>query len=212
MKILFLTNNEAVSKPLVEWLQEANEVLIYGDPLTPEAMSSMAPEIVISYGFRHIIKQDVLSLLPDKFFNLHISMLPYNKGADPNAWSFLEDTPKGVTIHRIDAGLDTGPIAAQREVHFDEEKDTLGGTYARLQSEIQDLFKENWHAIKAGTAPMIEAVGVGSYHHSREFAALRSALMGAEGWSVPIALFRARYADIDPITEPNRSTSRVGLG
>lgn len=84
--------------------------------------------------------------------------------------------------------------------------------HARLHSEIQDLFRENWDTIKAGTAPQIKAVGVGSHHHSREFAVLRSALMGPEGWGVPIALFRERYADLEQIANPNPSTSAAGLG
>ncbi|GLS06826.1 hypothetical protein N181_31050 [Sinorhizobium fredii USDA 205] len=193
MKILFLTNNKDVSKPLIDWLQEGDEVLVNGEPLTPDVMAQLSPEIVISYGYRHIIKRDVLSLLDDGFFNLHVSMLPFNRGADPNVWSFLDDTPKGVTIHRIDEGLDTGPIVVQREVYFDEAKETLSATYAKLQAEIQDLFREHWPAIRDGSAPRVKAQGPGSYHQAREFAALRSVLMGPEGWAVPISLFRHRY-------------------
>lgn len=45
--------------------------------------------------------------------NLHISYLPWNKGADPNFWSCIDGTPAGVTLHHIDAGVDTGDIIAQ---------------------------------------------------------------------------------------------------
>jgi len=128
MKILFLTNNE-VSRPLINWLSERAFVMVWNDKLAPSDVLNMKPDLVVSYSYRHIIKQDVLDTLPDKFINLHIALLPYNRGADPNAWSFLDETPKGVTIHIIDKGIDTGPILCQREVFFDYAKDTLGGTY-----------------------------------------------------------------------------------
>src|SRR4249920_3718709 len=112
MKILFLTNN-SVSAPLAEWLSsrpERNEVIVHQEKLTAEDLRMVQPELVISYSYKHILKQEVLDVLPAKFINLHISFLPFNRGADPNAWSFLEDTPKGVSIHLIDHGVDTGRV------------------------------------------------------------------------------------------------------
>lgn len=82
-----------------------------------------------------------------QIFNLHISLLPYNRGASPNFFSFIENTPKGVTIHQIDEGLDTGPILAQKELFFDESKETFASSYEKLILEIQMLFKENWSSI-----------------------------------------------------------------
>ena len=38
---------------------------------------------------------------------MHISYLPFNRGAHPNYWSFKDNSPKGVTIHFIDNGIDT---------------------------------------------------------------------------------------------------------
>ena len=61
-------------------------------------------DFIISFGYRHIIKEDIIDKFINKIINLHISYLPYNKGADPNLWSYLENTPKGVTIHYIDKG------------------------------------------------------------------------------------------------------------
>jgi methionyl-tRNA formyltransferase len=75
---------------------------------------------IISYGYSHIIKQDVIDSAKNSIINLHISYLPYNRGADPNFWSWLENTPKGVTIHQIDKGIDTGDIFIQKEIKFEE--------------------------------------------------------------------------------------------
>ena len=82
-----------------------------------------------------------------KIVNLHISLLPWNRGADPNLWSFLKDTPKGITIHYIDSGVDTGDILLQKEFDFNLEEDTLKTTYDFLNKEIIRLFKNNYKKI-----------------------------------------------------------------
>ena len=56
----------------------------------------------VSYRYRKIIRQDIIDYFEGKLINMHIAFLPWNKGADPNLWSYIDNTPKGVTIHRID--------------------------------------------------------------------------------------------------------------
>ncbi|MDR0920001.1 MAG: formyl transferase [Oscillospiraceae bacterium] len=149
MKILFLTNNFEPTKSLYEWLSEREDVFLYSEKLTVEFVKDF--DFIVSYNYVHIIKEDIINLHPNNIVNLHISLLPYNKGIQPNLWSFIEDTPKGVTIHRIDKGLDTGEILCQKEVFFDINKETLKTTYERLHFEIQELFKKNWDNIKNNT-------------------------------------------------------------
>lgn len=108
-------------------------------------------DFLISFGYRYIIKKDVIDFFPDKIINLHISLLPYNRGADPNLWSYLEDTPKGVTIHYIDENLDTGDIILQKEVQDDIQNDTLKTSYDRLINEIVMLFNNNAENILNGS-------------------------------------------------------------
>ena len=50
--------------------------------------------------------------------NLHISYLPYNKGAHPNFWSWVKNTPKGVSIHLISEKIDAGDIIFQKKLIF----------------------------------------------------------------------------------------------
>lgn len=104
-------------------------------------------DFLISFGYRYILKKDVIDFFPDKIINLHISLLPYNRGANPNLWSYLEDTPKGVTIHYIDESVDTGNIILQKEV----QNDTLKTSYDRLISEIVMLFNNNAENILNGS-------------------------------------------------------------
>ena len=121
-------------------------------------------KFLVSYRYRYIIKPSILNFLKDRAINLHISLLPWNRGADPNLWSFLENTPKGVTIHFIDEGLDTGDIIAQKEIFFDEEKETLATTYNKLNEEIVALFREHWPLILEGKIERRKQPSEGSFH------------------------------------------------
>ena len=127
------------------------EVIESLDPVDRVLLEKNHINFIVSFGCRHIIKKSVLEYLPDRVINLHISYLPWNRGADPNLWSFLEDTPKGVSIHYIDEGIDTGDIIIQKRVSLDEDSETLATSYNKLEMSIIDLFKEIWPNIIANT-------------------------------------------------------------
>src|SRR5690606_23646870 len=77
------------------------------------------------------------------------SYLPYNRGAHPNVWSIVEETPAGVTLHYVDAGIDTGDIVAQREVPV-APSDTGGSLYRKLERAGLELLQEAWPHIMPG--------------------------------------------------------------
>ena len=99
-------------------------------------------DFLISFGYKHILKKKVIEKVNCPIFNLHISFLPYNRGAHPNFWSFYDKTPSGVSIHIIDEGIDTGPIIYQKYVNFDNGEKTFANTYLTLIKEIECLFIE----------------------------------------------------------------------
>ncbi|OPY66110.1 MAG: Linear gramicidin synthase subunit A [Syntrophorhabdus sp. PtaU1.Bin050] len=196
MKILFLTNNP-ITRRLSDWLeQEACEQNVtYEGKISNVILDREAPDLVISYNYRHFIPKDVVAVLGGRAINLHISLLPWNKGADPNVWSFLEDTPKGVTIHLIDEGIDTGNILLQKELFFNEGEETLMSTYNILHKEIQDLFMKNWEQLKRfEIAPKISQLD-GSRHMIKDFAMVKG-LLGKEGWDITINELKRRYREI----------------
>lgn len=123
---------------------------------------------VVSFGYRHILRADVLGTARRPIMNLHISFLPYNRGAQPNFWAWVEGTPHGVTLHEIAAGVDTGPILAQRRVDFGDDRITLRDSQARLIAEIEALFEEvlpDWLAGRLAATPQ---VGKGTYHAKKD--------------------------------------------
>ncbi len=169
--ILLLSNNDNV-KLLKDRLDKDYEVVLYHDKITSEYINKLNPDIVISYNYSHIVKEDVIDLLGDRIINLHCSLLPWNKGASPNIWSFIENTPKGVTIHVLEKGLDTGRILLQEEVSFDEDAETLATSYNKLQETIVDLLCSNLEDILAGNIVPTMQKGEGSYHRTSDLKAL----------------------------------------
>jgi dTDP-4-amino-4,6-dideoxyglucose formyltransferase len=192
MKILFLTNSK-LSQPLIDWLEEYEQVIVFNNKLSVENIENIKPDYVVSYNYKHIIKQDVLSLVVNRIINLHISYLPHNRGADPNVWSHLNNTPKGATIHFIDKGLDTGDILVQKKVRFNDSLETLASSYKKLHQVIQQLFKDNWQNIKTNKITNTKHTGKTSYHQAEEFGNIKMELLGKEDWDVKISVLKDRY-------------------
>ena len=193
--ILFATNN-ANTEELYRWLSEREpKVYRIENKLTPEAVEQMAPSFIISFNYRHMIPEEVLRRMPGRVINLHTSLLPYNRGSSPNFFSFLCDTPKGVTIHLVDRGLDTGDILCQREISFDEEKETFASSYDRLLLEVKELFRENWEKIKRGDVVPRRQEGEGSFHRMRELTAIREQMPFT--WFETVANFKRRYREAE---------------
>ncbi len=157
----------------------AQELPISTDTPDPDAFG-----FAVSYGCRHIVDAAAVQVWQHRLINLHISLLPWNRGADPNFWAACDGTPGGVSIHHIDAGIDTGDLIAQAEVPF-QPQDTLATSYARLHRRILDLFAEVWPRIRSGTAPRRPQPAGGSYHRTRDKGDLMARL--PLGWHTPIA-------------------------
>jgi methionyl-tRNA formyltransferase len=172
MKILLLSNNDNANALKNKLTEMGEKVILYHDRVTVNFIEELEPEFVVVYNYRSIIKEDVINLLGNRIINLHTSYLPWNKGSSPNIWSFIDDTPKGVTIHRLEKGLDKGKILLQKELFFDEEKETLCTTYEKLNEEIVNLLCENWEDIKSGKVPFKVQEGEGSYHRTADLEAL----------------------------------------
>lgn len=94
------------------------------DVLQPETLKSpdavaqlvaLRPDLLVVAAFGQILRPDVLKLPPHGCLNIHASLLPRWRGAAPVAAAIhAGDTETGVTLMLMEAGLDTGPIIAQR--------------------------------------------------------------------------------------------------
>ena len=104
----------------------------------PEAMEQLrawSPDVIVVAAFGQILKQDVLDLPAFGCINVHASLLPRWRGAAPiNAAILHGDEETGITIMKMDIGLDTGPILSQRSVRIkpDETAGSLFETLSQL--------------------------------------------------------------------------------
>ena len=115
-KCLFLGYN-AKETSLIKFLRNKNfKVINKKNKLITNDIKNV--DIIISFGYKKIIKKKILKLVKRPILNLHISYLPFNRGTHPNFWSFVDGTPAGVTIHEVEKGIDTGPILFQKKIRF----------------------------------------------------------------------------------------------
>jgi methionyl-tRNA formyltransferase len=188
--VLFLGREDS---PILAHLREVEpSVAVLGpeEPLTDEH----DPAMVVIHGYRLILRRPVLDRLPDRIVNLHISYLPYNRGADPNLWSVLEDTPAGVSIHYVDEGVDTGDLIAQQRLEFGDDE-TLASSYAALQAALFELFREHWPAIRDGRCERRPQTGPGTSHRTADRAAVEHLLTA--GWDTPLGALRGAHRGRD---------------
>lgn len=115
-------------------------------------------DLVITIGFGVIIKEEILNLPTHGFINLHFSLLPKWRGAAPVQRAIeAGDEVTGVTVFKLDKGMDTGPIYRQKEIAMPHQ--------ATTESLLQDLavvgapvVLDAISAIEANELPVIQSV------------------------------------------------------
>ena len=111
----------------------------------PEAMEQLRswnPDLIVVAAFGQILKKDVLDLPRFGCINVHASLLPRWRGAAPiNAAILHGDQETGVTIMKMDVGLDTGPMLAKRSIRLSRDA-TAGSVTATLSHLGADLLIE----------------------------------------------------------------------
>ncbi len=97
-------------------------------------LAELHPDVVVVVAYGQILSRETLSLAPHGAINLHFSLLPRWRGATPVQHAILAgDDVTGVTVMRMDAGLDTGPILNQLEepIRSDDDAGSLGMRLAK---------------------------------------------------------------------------------
>ncbi|MCR5800971.1 MAG: hypothetical protein K6G57_01390 [Lachnospiraceae bacterium] len=167
MKILGLYNNTCAVR-LFDYLESIGHTVVRTeDKLTPEWCREQDFDLAVSYTYKYILSEEILDALKGNVVNIHNSYLPYNRGASPNLWSLAEGTPRGVTLHYMDAGLDKGYIIAQKHV-TDGDGETLKSSYDNLDENAFELFKEAFADYDRWPEMKRRAEGQGSYHSVKD--------------------------------------------
>ncbi len=117
-----------------------------------ERIFAYRPDIIVVAAFGQILPKEILDLPRYGCINVHASLLPKYRGAAPIQWAVINgDAVSGVTIMRMDVGLDTGDMIEQREITLAEDE-TGGSLFEKLSAEGARLCVETMEKIAAGTA------------------------------------------------------------
>lgn len=94
------------------------------DRALTEATASYEPDLVVSAGFMKIVGEVFLDRFADRYINTHPALLPSFPGAHPVRDALAYGVRvSGCTLHLVDAGVDTGPVIAQRAVEVADDDD-----------------------------------------------------------------------------------------
>jgi methionyl-tRNA formyltransferase len=122
---------------------------------TPEfvaGLTALRPDLFVVVAYGRILPPAVLAVPRLGPWNVHASLLPKFRGAAPIQWSIIRGESKtGVCIMQMEAGLDTGPVAATVETPIGDD-DTAGALAERLSRLGADLAVETIPRIADGSA------------------------------------------------------------
>jgi methionyl-tRNA formyltransferase len=125
------------------------------NPRFVEQMRKLEPDLIVAMHYGVIFKKPLLDVVPIGAVNIHPSRLPQGQGMTPSCWHMLMGDDKNwITLHWIDAGIDTGPVIAQGWVEITPQETGHDSTN-RLLDEGHRIFAENLPLIRAGKAPAI---------------------------------------------------------
>jgi folate-dependent phosphoribosylglycinamide formyltransferase PurN len=123
-------------------------------------------DVIILAWWPYLLKGEILNAAP-VILNTHPSLLPYCRGKDPNFWAIVENAPYGVTLHHVNAAIDAGEIAFQKEIPI-SWSDTGETLYEKALTEMIALFEEALPTIVHSTVPRIPQSELGSLHYRNQ--------------------------------------------
>jgi methionyl-tRNA formyltransferase len=122
-------------------------------------LASVDPDLVVCMGFPWKVPVDALRVPGLGWINGHPSLLPRHRGPVPVAWAIRAgDEEIGITFHRMDAELDTGPILAQRTFPLGEYVEPPD-FYARIGPIVMEVLAEALECLAAGDEGRIQEGG-----------------------------------------------------
>ncbi len=160
---------------------------------TADALAAFGADLFVVVAYGRILPQGLLDLPRLGPFNVHASVLPRLRGAAPIQWSIIRgETETGVSIMRMEAGLDTGPVAAVRTLPIsdDDTTGTLSEKLSRLGAELL-----------VATLPAIADGSIVLRPQDDAAATLAPPLTKGDGllrWEQPARLVSAQARGVDP--------------
>ncbi|MBW3117010.1 bifunctional UDP-4-amino-4-deoxy-L-arabinose formyltransferase/UDP-glucuronic acid oxidase ArnA [Providencia rettgeri] len=120
-------------------------------PLWIERIREMKPDVIFSFYYRDMLREELLAIAPKGAFNLHGSLLPKYRGRAPINWALLKgESETGVTLHKMVAKADAGDIIAQEKVVI-TDTDTSLTLHAKVREAAEVLLDKTLPLIETGS-------------------------------------------------------------
>lgn len=116
-------------------------------------LKKAAPDLIVVWSYSMILPSVVIAVPQLGCVNVHGGLLPSYRGAHVMQWAIINgENETGVTLHYVDAGIDTGPVIAQARFPLEWEDDAVS-VQGKLKATGSRLLREWWPSIVGGTAP-----------------------------------------------------------
>lgn len=123
-------------------------------PMWVDKIRGLNPDMIFSFYYRSMVKQDILDIPAKGSYNLHGSLLPSYRGRCPVNWVLVNgEQETGVTLHQMVPQADAGDIVVQQKVAITDE-DTAVSLYEKMTAAAQTLLAQALPALKAGTVTL----------------------------------------------------------
>ena len=169
----------------------------------PDAVARIAaeaPDLIVVVAYGHILPKSILDIPRIGCINVHASLLPKYRGAAPINWAVARgETVTGITIMRMDEGMDTGPMLHVREMPIGAE-DTAETMFPKLSALGAEALSGALRMLREGTlretpqdaslatyAPMLKKEH-GRIDWSRPAGEVRNLVRGMTPWPSAYAL------------------------
>jgi len=145
--------------PLAKWSEEQGFIVAkpFDTPTLNQHLLAVQPQLIITASYGKLIPVEVLHGPRFGWLNVHFSLLPRWRGAAPVQWALLEgDATTGISIFKLDKGMDTGPIYYQEEVEIaasDTTTDLLERMSILAASRIMDVVADIRKGVKPKPQP-----------------------------------------------------------
>ena len=117
-----------------------------------ERIAGLAPDLILSVYYRHMIGTKILALPRLGAWNLHGSLLPKYRGRAPITWAVLHGEPRiGMTLHRMVKSADAGAVVDQEGVDLDP-RDTAEQAFRKVLPCARRVIARQIDALLTGTA------------------------------------------------------------
>jgi methionyl-tRNA formyltransferase len=169
--VAYLTNENAWMKDYIPaaLTKFREEVVVFTSKISLDQLLEKKVDFIISDRYPYKIDSLIVDFYKGKALNLHGSFLPYNRGSYPNFFSFLENTPKGGSIHRVENSIDKGEILIRIEIKDLHKYETFSGAWVAIQNSMTNALIHNWFLLKNNEIKGFYPSEKGSFHYKKDF-------------------------------------------